>query len=142
MVWLHPHEHGPPLIKILNLSGKPIFEYGCDIVAKPKKKVAEKERMGWKSERYGWPTNNEFDFHERHYLVDFHKEEIYLRDNESAELLPKLEYHSVVYDFYVFFRDASGKYWIRDADRQKFVGWRQKRRLGRIGNDSDRSRTR
>ena len=142
VVWLHPHEHGPPLIKILNLEGKPIFEYGCDIVAKPKKKVAEKERMGWKSERYGWPTNNEFDFHERHYLVDFHKEEIYLRDNESAELLPKLEYHSVVYDFYVFFRDASGKYWIRDADRQKFVGWRQKRRLGRIGNDSDRSRTR
>ena len=58
MVWLHPHEHGPPLIKILNLSGKPIFEYGCDIVAKPKKKVAEKERMGWKSERYGWPQDS------------------------------------------------------------------------------------
>ena len=28
VVWLHPHEHGPPYIKMLNLSGKPVFDRG------------------------------------------------------------------------------------------------------------------
>ena len=26
IVWLHPHEHGPPYIKMMNLSDKQIFE--------------------------------------------------------------------------------------------------------------------
>ena len=26
VVWLHPHEHGPPFIKMLNLSDKPVFD--------------------------------------------------------------------------------------------------------------------
>jgi hypothetical protein len=124
VVWLHQHEHGPPLIKMLNLSDKPIFEYGCDITSKPKKKMVEKDKAGWNSGRFPWPKGNEFSFHERRLLVDFHSGDVHLGVGESAEFQPTLGYHSVVYDFFVFFRDASGKYWIRDADRQKFVGRR------------------
>jgi hypothetical protein len=29
VVWLHPNEHGPPFIKMLNLSDKPVFDHGC-----------------------------------------------------------------------------------------------------------------
>lgn len=143
VVWLHPHEHGPPLIKMLNLSDKPVFEYGCDITSKPRREIVEKEKAGWNSGRHPWPEANKFSFHERRLLVDYHSgDDVHLGVNKSAEFQPTLEYHSVVYDFFVFFRDASGKYWIRDADRQKFAGWRMKRHLGRIGSDSDRSRTR
>jgi hypothetical protein len=141
--WLHPHEHGPPMIKVLNLSDKPIFEYGCDITSKPKRKIAEKAKAGWSTDRRHWPEGNAFTFHERRLLVDYHSGgDVHLGVGESAEFQPTLQYHPVVYDFFVFFRDASGKYWIRDADRQKFLNWRMKRRLGRIGSDTDRSRTR
>lgn len=28
LVWLYPHEHGPPEMKMLNLSGRPVFDHG------------------------------------------------------------------------------------------------------------------
>lgn len=142
VAWLHPHEHGPPKINILNLSDKPIFEYGCQITAKPKRHIVKNAKRGWKTAQRSWPEGDKFDFNQQRILIDFHKNKVYLGVGESAEHQPELEYHEAVYDFYIFFRDASGRYWVRDIDRQKLVGWLKKRRLGKIGSDSDRSRTR
>jgi hypothetical protein len=144
VAWLHPHEHGPPLIKMLNLSDKPIFEYGCGITAKSRGKIAEKAKAGWKrSSHFAWPEGNKFSYHAQHLLVDYHSGDVSLGVGQSTKFQPKLKYDAVVYDFFAFFRDVSGKYWVRDVDRQKFVGyWRMKRRIGKIGSDSDHSRTR
>ncbi len=46
IVWLHPHEHGPPYIKMMNLSDKPIFEYGCLIEAEAKREIEKLDPKG------------------------------------------------------------------------------------------------
>lgn len=47
LVWLHPYEHGPPDIKIQNLSGKPIFDHACVISSKTERQIAALTAKGW-----------------------------------------------------------------------------------------------
>jgi hypothetical protein len=131
VVWLHPHEHGPPIIKMLNLSDKPVFDHGCAFTSKSKRQVAKKERKGWHSGPFDWPEKNKFTYHSGKSFINYHDgSEVYLGQGKTAEYLPELQYHPAVYDFYVFFRDASGEHWVVDARTQRPVSRRRKRRLG------------
>src|ERR1700758_943361 len=47
VVWSHPHEHGPPFIKMQNLSGKPIFDHGILVTARPKREIEKLAAKGW-----------------------------------------------------------------------------------------------
>jgi hypothetical protein len=56
LVWLHPHEHGPPAMKMMNLSEKPVFDHGFAITSRPKRKIAKRAREGWaQSKMFKWP---------------------------------------------------------------------------------------
>jgi hypothetical protein len=130
IVWLHPHEHGPPYIKMTNLSDKPIFEYGCIIEAKPKREIEKLDPKGQYAGPFEWPKDNELDYRQGHSFINYHDgSELYLAPGTSVEYLPKLPYNPVVFKFYADFRDASGESWLIDAATQQPVGWREKRRL-------------
>jgi hypothetical protein len=130
VVWLHPHEHGPPNIKLLNLSDKPIFDHGCIIEAKPKREIEKLDPKGQYAGPFEWPKNNELEYRWKLSFVNYHDgSEVYLAPAASVEHQTKLAYNPMIYDFYTFFRDASGKSWVIDAHTQRPVGWRQKRRL-------------
>jgi hypothetical protein len=47
VVWLHPHEHGPPMLKMSNHSDKPIFDHGFLITAKATPQIVRLARKGW-----------------------------------------------------------------------------------------------
>jgi hypothetical protein len=130
IVWLHPHEHGPPFVKMINLSDKPIFEYGCIVEAKPKHEIEKLDPKGMFAGPFEWPRDNELEYHCRHSFLNYHDwSELYLAPGASAEHLPRLEYNPMVYRFYADFRDASGKSWVIDAATQRPVRRREKRRL-------------
>lgn len=140
VVWLHPHEHGPPDIKIQNLSGKPVFDHSCVIVSKPKKRIAQLAREGWtNSGPFTWPEGDTFSYQDRHTFLNYHDgSELYLADKQTVTHSPQLEYNPAVYDYYASFRDTSGQYWLIDARSQKHVGLRRRRSLqiGRGGLDA------
>lgn len=75
-------EHGPPDIKIQNLSGKPIFDHGCVIASKTRRQIAKLERKGWtNSGPFRWPPENKFSYRGRHSFLNFHDgSELYLAD--------------------------------------------------------------
>ena len=100
LVWLYPHEHGPPLLKMKNLSDKPVFDHGFVITARPERQIANKAREGWRqSGPFEWPQNNTFAFHDRHTLLNYHDgSELNLGPGEQAEYLPELQFNSAVYD--------------------------------------------
>ena len=130
VVWLHPHEHGPPKLKMSNLSDKPVFDHGFVVTSRSKRQIAKKAREGGKkSGPFEWPENDTFSFHDRHTLLNFHDgSELYLGPGKSAEYLPPLKLNSAVYDYYAYFRDVSGQYWVVNARTQRPVGaWRRKR---------------
>ena len=131
LVWLHPFEHGPPTIKIHNLSGKPIFDHGCVIVSRSQSQIARLARQGWmNSGPFEWPADNSFAFHDRHTFLNFHDgSELYLADGQATEHSPELKFNPAVYDYYVSFRDISGQYWVVDARTQKPVSARRRRSL-------------
>lgn len=130
VVWLHPHEHGPPYIKMMNLSNKPIFEYGCIIDAKPKREIEKVDPKGQYAGPFDWPKANSLQYRRGHSFIDYHDgSELYLAPGASVEYLPQLAYNPVVYKFYADFRDATGKSWVIDAATQQPVGRREKRRL-------------
>lgn len=130
IVWLHPHEHGPPFIKMMNLSDKPIFEYGCIIEAKPKREIEKLDPKGGYAGPFEWPKNNELDYRRGHSFIDYHDgSEMYLAPGASVEHLAQLDYNPMVYKFYADFSDASGKAWVIDAATRRPVGRRQRRRL-------------
>lgn len=131
IVWLHPHEHGPPIIKIENRSGRPVFDHGCLVTSKSTKQVVALRREGWdNSGPFDWPPGDTFEHRDKHTFVNYHDgSEHYLADGESAEYLPDLRYAPAVYDYYAYFRDASGQYWVIDARTHRPVGDRMRRRL-------------
>jgi hypothetical protein len=137
IVWLHPHEHGPPFIKMMNLSDKPIFDYGCIIEARPKNEIERLDPKGMFAGPFEWPQDNELEYRGGHSFLNYHDgSELYLAPGASVEHLPQLDYNPMVYKFYADFRDASGKSWVIDADTQRAVRRREKRRLRR-GNGPD-----
>lgn len=134
LVWLHPYEHGPPELKMKNLSGKPVFDHGFLITNRTRRQIAAKAREGWKQQKmFAWPENDTFMFSDRHTLLNFHDgSELYLGSDQQVAYHPKLQYNSAVYDYYAYFRDVSGQYWIIDARTQRPVS-RWKRRHLDIG---------
>jgi hypothetical protein len=42
VVWLHPHEHGPPKLKMSNLSDKPVFDHGFVVASRSKRQIVKK----------------------------------------------------------------------------------------------------
>jgi hypothetical protein len=123
IAWLHPHEHGPPLIKMMNLSDKPIFDYGCIIEAKPKSEIEKLDPKGQFVGPFEWPKNNELEFRWARSFGNYHDgSDIYLAPGASAEHQSQLAYHPRVYNFYTYFRDASGKPWVIDAQTRRPVG--------------------
>jgi hypothetical protein len=140
LVWLHPHEHGPPTIKIQNLSGKPVFDHGCVIASKGERRIAKLVAKGWaNSGPFKWPTANKFSYRSGHSFLNYHDaSELYLADGQTAEHSPRLEYNPAVYDYYATFRDASGQYWLVNARTQSIAGALKRRRLGvgRAGLDA------
>lgn len=131
MVWLHPHEHGPPYIKIKNLSGKPVFDHGCVVTSKPKRQLEDLAQKGWtNSGPFKWPEGNEFSFQQRTGSpINYHDgSELYLADQDQVELLPTLAYAPAAYDYYAYFRDATGQYWVVNARTQKLSrAWRYRK---------------
>lgn len=132
LVWLHPHEHGPPLLKMLNLSDKPVFDHGFVMTSRSKRRIRKLANDGWKQNRmFEWPPGDRFKLHDRRTLLDFHDgSELHLGKDQQGEFQPTLEYNSVVYDYYGSFRDASGKYWAVDARTQRLVSAWKRWRLG------------
>ena len=110
LVWLHPHEHGPPYVKIQNLSGKPVFDHQCIVVSKPERQIAMLAGKGWtNSGPFKWPTDNKFEYRGGHSFLNYHdNSELYLADGQKVEHLPKLEYAPAVYDYYVPFEMYQG----------------------------------
>jgi hypothetical protein len=140
LVWLHPHEHGPPKIKIQNLSGKPVFDHRCVIASKGERQITKLAARSWtNSGPFKWPTDNKFLYRGGHTFLNYHDgSELYLADGQTVEHLPKLEYNPAVYDYYAAFRDASGQYWAVNARTQRLVGGLKRRKLGvgRAGLDT------
>jgi hypothetical protein len=131
VVWLHWHEHGPPFIKMINVSGKPIFDHGCVVVSMPWWQIVRKRLQGWHSGPFDWPNYNRFKYKNRHTFLNYHDgSELYLGDEKTAEHLPELDFQPQLYDYYVYFRDASGTYWAVDVRRQRLVSRWRKWRLG------------
>nr|WP_046285606.1 hypothetical protein [Mycobacterium sp. UM_NZ2] len=131
VVWLHPHEHGPPLIKMQNLSDKPVFDHGSIVTAKPTREIQGLAANGWaQSGPFRWPENNWFECRDRHSFLDYHDgSELHLAPGQLAQHLPTLQYAPAVYNYYVYFRDVSGAYWVIDAKTQRPVGARGRRQL-------------
>jgi hypothetical protein len=128
VVWLHLYEHGPPCIKMLNLSDKPVFDHGCIIEAKSKREIEKRDPKGEYNGPFDWPENNELTYRWDRSFINYHDDsEVYLAQGKSAEYQPELPYHPYVFDYYVFFRDASGKHWVIDAATQRPVSRRRKR---------------
>ncbi|WP_441963518.1 hypothetical protein [Mycolicibacterium houstonense] len=140
LVWLHPYEHGPPELKMKNLSDKPVFDHGFLITSRPRKRIAKAARDGWKQNpMFAWPDNDTFTFSDKHTLLNFHDgSELYLSPNKQAAYHPQLGFNSAVYDFYAYFRDVSGQYWVIDARTQRPVSaWkRRKLDIGPAGLDA------
>lgn len=141
VVWLHPHEHGPPMIKMSNHSDKPIFDHGFLITAKSTRQIVRLARKGWAHQwgPYRWPEFHFFRYHDRRTLLNFHDgSELLLASGESAEFQPELEFRDLVYDYYAYFRDVYGHYWVVDARTQRPVSEWKRRRLaiGPAGLDS------
>ncbi|WP_134797007.1 hypothetical protein [Mycobacterium avium] len=132
LVWLHPHEHGPPMLKIQNLSGKPVFDHRCVIVSKTERQIAELAGKGWtNSGPFKWPTDNKLTYRGGHTFLNYHDgSELYLADGQKVEHLAQLEFNPAVYDYYAAFRDASGQYWAVNARTQRLVKTRKRRALG------------
>lgn len=94
IVGLHPHEHGPPYIKMMNLSDKPIFEYGCLIEAKPKREIEKLDPKGQFAGPFEWPKDNELEYRGGHSFIDYHDgSELYLAPGASVEHLAQLAYN-------------------------------------------------
>ena len=132
LVWLHPHEHGPPEMKMLNLSGKPVFDHGFAITSRRRRRIAKLAREGWKQNKmFKWPEENKFSCQIRHSLLNFHDgTDLYLGSEQQVEYQPRLEYNDVVYDYYAYFRDAAGKYWAINARTQRLTSSWRRWRLG------------
>lgn len=132
LVWLHPYEHGPPEMKMLNLSEKPVFDHGFAITSRPRRRIAKLASEGWKQNpMFKWPENNKFSCHMRHSLLNYHDgSELYLGPEQQVEYQPQLEFNDVVYDYYAYFRDVSGQYWAVDARTQRPLSAWKRRRLG------------
>lgn len=131
LVWLHPYEHGPPELKMKNLSDKPVYDYGFLITSRPTRRVAKAAREGWQQNAmFAWPQNNTFTFRDKHTLLNFHDgSELYLIPDKQAAYHPQLQYNSAVYNFYGYFRDVAGEYWVIDARTHRPVRWWKRRRL-------------
>ena len=135
VVWLHPHEHGPPMIKMLNLSDKPVFDHGWIITPKPNEQIAKLDPKGAYVGPFKWPDNNEMsDTSDSNggTFINYHDgSEVHLAKDQLAEYQPELKYHPGLYRYYVRFRDASGKYWFIDGDTQQLLGGKHTRNLMR-----------
>jgi hypothetical protein len=140
LVWLHPYEHGPPMIKMQNLSDKPVFDHGFLVTSKTQRAIAKLSRKGWGPfGPQGWPENNKFKLQERFSPLNYHDgSELYLGPGVQIEHQPQLEFSSAVYDYYAYFRDVAGEYWLVDARTQRPVGaWTRRRfHVGPSGLDA------
>jgi hypothetical protein len=132
LVWLHPHEHGPPAMKMMNLSEKPVFDHGFAITSRPRRRIAKLASEGWKQNpMFKWPENNKLSASHRHSLLNYHDgSELHLGPGQQVEYQPQLGYNDVVYDYYGYFRDAAGKYWAVDARTQRLASSWRRWRLG------------
>ncbi|AYM43181.1 hypothetical protein [Mycobacteroides chelonae] len=131
LVWLHPYEHGPPELKMMNLSGKPLFDHGFLVMSRPRRQIAKKATQRWKHNKmFAWPENDTFSHHDRHTLLNFHDgSELHFSPGEIVAYHPQLQFNSAVYDYYAYFRDISGQYWVTDARTQRLVSSWKRRRL-------------
>jgi hypothetical protein len=131
LVWLHPYEHGPPELKMKNLSDKPVFDHGFLITSRPRRRIAKAARAGWKQNKmFKWPQNNTFTHRDKHTLLDFHDgSELHLSQDKQVEYHPTLEFNSAVYEFYGYFRDVSGEYWVINARTHRPARWWKRMRL-------------
>jgi hypothetical protein len=140
LVWLHPYEHGPPELKMVNLSDKPVFDHGFLITYRPRRQIAKTARDGWKQNKmFAWPEGNKFSYHDRHTLLNYHDgSELYLSPDKLVAYHPELQYNSAVHNYYAYFRDVSGQYWVVDARTQRPVSaWKRWRlRIGPAGLDA------
>jgi hypothetical protein len=134
LVWLHPYEHGPPMIKMQNLSDKPVFDHGFLIASKAQRAIEKLARKGWGPfGPQGWPNNNKFSLQQRYSGLEYHDgSELYLSPGAQFEHQPQLAFSSAVYDYYGYFRDVAGEYWLIDARTQRPATWWKSRRF-RIG---------
>lgn len=132
LVWLHPYEHGPPEMKMLNLSGRPVFDHGFAITSKSRRQTAQLAREGWKGNpMFKWPEGDRFSYRLRHSLLDYHDgSELYLGHEGQASYQPQLDFNDVIYDYYAYFRDASGSYWAVNARTRRLTSCWRKWRLG------------
>ncbi len=134
VVWLHPHEHGPPAIKVSNLSDKPIFDHGWIIVSKPKDEIAKLDPKGEFIGPFDWPTDEDLPYRDSGSFINYHDgSEVHLGKGESVEYQPTLRFAPWLFEYFVSFRDASGRYWVTDADKQRPVRWKQMRQLRQLG---------
>jgi hypothetical protein len=134
LVWQQPREHGAPLLKMLNLSDKPILDYGFVAASRSRRQIAKLERDEWKEAgSHNWPASGSFYFVSRDSPMNYRSgENLYLSPGGEAEHEPWLQFNPVLYDYYGYFRDASGQYWMVDARTQRLASGRTRRRL-RIG---------
>lgn len=131
IVWLHPHEHGPPAIKVQNLSQMPVFDHGWIIKSKPNEEIAKRDPKGEFVGPFDWPENNELSVHTQSTFINYHDgSEVHLAPGQTAEYEPTFRYPPWLFDYYVFFRDATGKRWVVDADKRRPVSRKRVRELG------------
>ena len=79
-----------------------------------------------------------FRHQDNHTLLNFYDgSELYLAAGETVTYLPALVFNPAVYDYYAYFRDVLGRYWVVDARTQRPVRvWRRRRLgIGRAGLD-------
>jgi hypothetical protein len=135
IAWYRPTAEGVK-ISVQNLSDQPIFNYG--MVAQVKsasdlKKVYAtygKLTLSKGPDLPRDPPNSTDDFHIQlmHEVVD-DEPDFVLAPGRSSHLKDKLEYSRRVYEFYIFFTDAYGRRWVRDARTNKLVGRRARVRV-------------
>lgn len=130
VVWLHPHEHGPPLLKMMNLSDKPVFDHGWIIMSKPDDEISKLDPKGEPIGPFDWPSGDDLPHHESGTFINYHDgSEIHLAKGQSAEYQPTFTLPPWIFDYYVDFHDARRKRWVVDAKTRQFIDRKQLRHL-------------
>lgn len=120
-----------PSIGIHNLSSQPVFRYGY--VADNKSDVEIQQVIDANAKRkelQDFPLLAEVkgDYHVT-YLARWHSDDFILNPGRAKKRSHELKYPSQYYNFYVFFTDAYGRRWVKDARTNRILGRKDTKRI-------------
>jgi len=134
VAWFTPSDKGVKIF-VQNFSGEPVFNYGVIVQPKPTREV---DRMIAANPARPIPIENlpppnhvskEFALGMLHRYGENDDLDFVLPPGETNSRDNTLDYSPRAYDFYVFFSDAYGRRWVRDARTNRLLPRRAARHI-------------